>query len=98
MATLEDVQDSINTYNAAVAAETAAVANLNAADTVVGGAVATETATFVAAENIYQAALAAARDAAGQPAALAAQQSAATARETAENDAKQVMREYLGIP
>lgn len=98
MATIQDVQDAIDAHAASVAAEQTAINNLNAADAVVVGAIATEIATFTTAQQTYNAALSAARDAAGFPAALAARDAATIARETAANDLRQVMQDFIATP
>lgn len=95
MATLTDVQNAIDGFNAAVAAEQQAVTALTATEAVVTGSLTTETATFSAAQQAYDAALTAARDAAGFPAALAARDAATLAREQSESDMRQTLSEFI---
>lgn len=95
MATLQDVQNSLTAHDAAAAAESQAQASFAAVEAVVEGALATERATFDAAQAVWFTALNAARDAAGWPAALAARDAANVARLTAESDAKQVMSDFV---
>ena len=95
MATLQDVQTAIDNVTAAELVEAQAIEALGVADAAVATAVATETATFVAAQTVYTAALTTARDNAGWTPLLEARDAAILARESAENAARAVMLEFV---
>ncbi len=98
MATIQDVQNAIDAAAAARVAETSATTALTAIEAVVDGALTAESAAYGAAFVAWTTALDAAREVSGFPPALAARDAAALARAQAENDARQVMADYLATP
>jgi len=94
MATLQDVQNAIDTYEQAEADATAAQAQLVTVEAAVQIAVAAEQATFDAAQALFSSQLQLARDAAGFGAAFSAYQAASEQVTTTSVALKAIMAEY----
>lgn len=94
MATLQDVEDAIAARAAAITAKATALAALDAASTAAFADITNETATFVAAQTVYNAAVNTANDNHDVPALLSAFNAAELAETASLYTMRDVMKEF----